>query len=147
MPRPTFHRLALSALALLLPFASAQAADPVVQPGLWEFRMEISAPGGMTTIPAQTLKRCLTAKDIAENRHIAPNDPKNPCSVSNVKNSGGKFSYDLACKTGGQSMTGSATGTVAAESFDLQSKMRFSPSIEGLGEVQQRMTGKRIGTC
>ncbi|MCE1242676.1 DUF3617 family protein [Oryzomicrobium sp.] len=139
--------LACLTMLLLAPPAIAGTAEPNVQPGLWEFNVEMTMPGAPGHLPAQTFQRCLSAKDIAEHRHLAPGDAKNPCKVSNARNGAGTFSYDMACTSGGQAMAGSASGTFSADRFELESRMRFTPAIQGMGEIQQHLSGRRLGGC
>lgn len=140
------RRLALLPLALAAAL-SAYADNPgEAQPGMWEYQMETKMPGMPMAIPPTVLKRCLTPQDVAQNKQFQ-GDAKNPCTLSNLKNSGGKVSYDFVCKTDQGTMKGSTSGSASSTAFDLETRMQMSPPIEGMKEMQQRMKARRIGNC
>lgn len=133
-------------VATLTPAAQAQA--PELQAGMWEYQMEMKMPGMPMNIPPQVFKRCLTAQDIAQNKQFADDrSGKNPCTISNMKASGGKVSYDFICKSERGTMTGSASGASTPTSLDMESKMKMNPPMEGMSEMSQRMRAKRLGGC
>jgi len=139
-------RIALIALfAALSNLAFAQAPD--VQPGMWEYQMEMKIPG-MPNMPPQTYKRCLTPQDVAQNKQFADNSGgKNPCTITNMKNAGGKVSYDFTCKSERGTMTGNASGKSTPTAIEMESRMKMNPPMEGMSEMSQKMRAKRLGDC
>lgn len=138
--------LTATTLAMLPMMAQAQAPD--LQAGMWEYQMEMKMPGMPMNIPPQVYKRCLTAQDIAQNKQFADDrSGKNPCTISNMKASGGKVSYDFVCKSERGTMTGTAAGTSSPTAMEMESKMKMNPPMEGMSEMSQRMRAKRIGNC
>jgi len=139
-------RVALTALiAALSSHVLAQAPD--VQPGMWEYQMEMKMPG-MPNMPPQTYKRCLSQQDVAQNKQFADNSGgKNPCTISNMKNSGGKVSYDFMCKSERGTMTGNASGKSTPTAIEMESRMKMNPPVEGMSEMSQKMRAKRVGDC
>ena len=138
----------LVALAFLgLPLL-AQAQAPEVKPGMWEYQMEMKIPGMQVNMPAQVVKRCLTADDVAKNKQYGGNEGgKNPCTITNMKNVGGKVSYDFSCKSERGTMSGSASGTASPTAIEMESRMTMNPPTNGMSEMQQKMRAKRIGEC
>lgn len=115
------------------------------RPGLWEFTSQMQMEG--MSIPAQTSRQCLAAKDIADRKQFNPSSGDTKCSMSNFKQSGNQVSFDFACTTPEGKMTGSAKGATTAETTTMEMTSRFTPPIEGMAQVNQRFTGKRLGDC
>lgn len=141
--------IAATSLLLALPHTPALAQSPIdMQAGMWEYQMEMTMQGMAMKMPAQVYKRCLTPQDIAQNKHFAEDrGGKNPCTISNMKNSGGKFSYDMMCKTEHGTMTGSASGSSSPTAMEMESKMKMVPPTNGMSEMQQKIRAKRTGSC
>lgn len=132
----------LAALSLI---AEAQSAGDI-QPGLWEYQMEAQMPGMPMKMPPTTIKRCLTAQDIAQNKHLS-NDQKNPCTVSNMKSGAGKVSYDFSCKMDQGSMKGNSSGSASATAMDIQTNMQMNMQGQPPMQMQQKMKARRVGAC
>jgi hypothetical protein len=56
------------------------------RPGLWEFTTQMTMPG--MSIPPQTIRKCLTAQDIAAHKQYGPQRGDAQCSVSNFTQRG-----------------------------------------------------------
>ena len=133
-------------LALVcLPVSAQNVVD--IQPGLWEYQLEMKIPGMPTAIPPTTMRRCLTPQDVAQNKHLAGEQGKNPCVISNLKTNAGKVSYEFICKTERGSMKGTATGSASATALDMETRMQMIPAVEGMSEMHQKMRAKRVGNC
>ncbi|HRE17463.1 MAG TPA: DUF3617 family protein [Rhodocyclaceae bacterium] len=141
--------LRIVCIALLTTFSGLAAAQaPDVQPGMWEYQMEMKMPGMPANIPPQVYKRCLTPQDVAQNKQYADNSGgKNPCTISNMKNSGGRVSYDFICKTERGTMTGNASGSTTPTAIEMESHMKMVPATAGMSEMTQKMRAKRLGNC
>ncbi len=127
-------------VALAMP---ALAADP--KPGLWEYQIEMQLPG--MRMPAQTVRHCLTAKDLAERKQFTGEAKNNNCTVSNFKEMGNQVSYDVACDTQMGKMTGSSTGTTMPDGIRLETKMNIAGGPAAMSEMTQVVTGRRVGDC
>lgn len=134
--------LALAASGTL---AGAQSGGDI-QPGMWEYRMEAKMAGMPMNMPASTIKRCLSAQDVAQNKHLN-GDQKNPCTISNMKASGGKVSYDFNCKMEQGSMKGNSSGTVSPTAMDIQTNTQMTMPGQPAMQMQQRMQARRLGGC
>ncbi len=138
--------VAIALLATALPVAAQSAGD--TQPGMWEYQMEMKMQGMPAAIPPTVIRRCLTPQDVAQNKHLTNDrDPKNPCTVSNMKAVGGRISYEFSCKTEQGVMKGSASGTASPTSLDMETRMQMVPPVQGMSEMLQRMRAKRVGNC
>lgn len=144
------NRSILNAAALLTLTAAFQvnAQNQVdTQAGLWEYRMETKMAGMPATIPPQTIRRCLTAQDVAQNRHLTGDQGKNPCTFSNFKNHGGKVSLEFMCKNEQGTIKGSTSGIATATALDFETRLQMIPAPQGMSEMQQKIKAKRIGNC
>ena len=139
---------ALFGLALAFASLVATAQTPgTAQPGMWEYQMETIMTGMPMKMPPTTIRRCLTPQDVSQNKHLVQENQKNPCTMSNMKVSGGQISYDFVCKTDGGTMKGSTSGSVSSTAMDLQTRMQMIPPMEGMSEMQQKMKARRVGNC
>ena len=150
-------RAALTCAALLVS-ASALAQTP----GEWKYTVATdlsNIPADMrVNFPTISFSVCRSEADFSSGRAfalqtLASSAARCP-SVDFVRSpaaSGGSKGYDTlqftyACD-GGSTLSGSATGRVAATYFSLSLKSTYSPSVNGVGTVRQTMTGTRTGPC
>jgi hypothetical protein len=133
-------RTTLAALALVLSAALAHAQE--MQPGLWEVVTTMRMQGAQ--MPGGRFTHCYTARDIAAGRQYAAD--KGKCTVSNMKTGGGSVSYDMSCPMEGATMTGSVKGTLSANAYTFDQKMRMTPD-QGMGEMHSIIKGRRLGDC
>ncbi len=133
------RNLVLAALAL----ASPLMADAAMTPGLYEYTIQMSMPGG-PAMPPQTVQQCLTAKDVAGNKAFAmPAGKDSDCQVKDLAQSGSQFSYKIAC-TKPQKIDGAARGTHSATGMTMDMTM----TLAGMpGSMTQTMSAKRLGDC
>jgi hypothetical protein len=133
--------LLIPALIAVLAPLPALAAD--MTPGLYEYTIKMSMPGGPANMPAQTMQRCLTAKDLEGNKaYEMASGPGSDCKVNDMKQSGGKFSYKMAC-TKPQKMDGTVQGSMTPTSMAMDMNM----TMEGMPPMTQSITAKRLGDC
>ncbi len=114
-----------------------------MSPGLWELTTQMKMQG--MTMPPTKFTRCYTAKDLASGKQYGP-DEKSQCKISNMKQSGGNISYDMACLADGEKMAGTVKGTMSATTFSLEQKLRMTPD-QGMGEMHLIVKGRRLGDC
>ena len=137
----------VSAAALFaLPLTAAAAAAGGLTPGLYEYTMKMNMPGmpNMSNMPATTMQRCISAKDVEGNKAIEmPADRNSDCQVIDLVQSGGQFSYKMAC-TKPQKLDGNVKGTITATSMAMEMTMSMP---EMPGPMTQSIAAKRIGDC
>jgi hypothetical protein len=129
----------LAAVALASPLA-AQAA---MSPGLFEYTIKMNMPGA-PSMPTQSMQQCLTAKDVAGNKAFEmPANKDSDCQIKDLTQSGGQFSYKMAC-TKPQKLEGSAKGSHSATGMTMDMTM----TMAGMpGPMTQSITARRVGDC
>jgi hypothetical protein len=132
--------LAVSASVMFaLPLTLAAAG---LTPGQYEYTIKMNM-AGMPNMPAQTMQRCLTAKDVAGNKSFEmPADPKSDCQTKDMVLSGSQFSYKMSC-TKPQKLDSTVKGSYTATGMTMDTTML----MDGHGTMTQTTTAKRIGDC
>jgi Protein of unknown function (DUF3617) len=127
------------ALAVSLLPAAALAAEGM-KPGNYEFTTKMEMPGMPFAMPPMTAQRCLKKEDIEKNdQYRADNSGRQDCEVKNLKQSGPKTTFDLACKDG---TTGKAEYNVTDAGMTGKTVM----TREGQ-PMTMNMSAKRLGDC
>lgn len=129
-----------AALALALPLNAAAQ----MKPGMYEYTIKMSMPGGPGNMPTQTMQRCLSKKDLEGNKaYQMPQGQGSDCQVKDMVENGGKFSYKMAC-TKPQKMDSNVQGAVTPTGMNMDMQM----TMEGMpGPMTQTITAKRVGDC
>jgi Protein of unknown function (DUF3617) len=136
---------------LLIPLISAALAIPLaanaqsqMTPGLYEYTIKMTIPGGPGEMPPQTTQRCLAAKDLEGSKpYEMPAGPGSDCQIKDMKESGGKFSYTMAC-TKPQKLNGTVQGAMTPTTMSMNMTM----TMEGMpGPINQSISAKRISDC
>ncbi len=140
MRQQHFYLLALAALLL----SQMASAATTLTPGMYEYTIKIIMPGAPASMPAQTLQRCLAAADVAGSKaYEMPANKGSDCQVKDVNQSGGAFSYKMAC-TKPQKIDGAVQGTLTPTGMTMEMTM----TMEGMkAPMTQSITAKRIGDC
>src|SRR5687768_11613658 len=69
-----------------------------VEPGNWEFNVESRLQHGRGSGPV-TKQRCISADEATDPQKVlAEARGKNDCQLSNLRDSGSEYSFDLECK-------------------------------------------------
>ncbi len=122
---------------------SAPSLAQEISPGLWEITTTMKMQG--MTMPAQKIIHCYTKKDIAAGRQYIPEE-NSQCKISNMRRSGGNIGYDMTCTAEDEKLTGSVKGTISANAFSLEQKLRVTPD-QGMGVMLSIIKGRRLGDC
>ena len=95
-------------------------------------------------MPAQTVQRCLTAKDVAGSKGFEmPPGPGSDCQMKDLVQSGGKFSYKMSCSKP-QKLDGAVQGAMTPGGMTMDMTM----NMDGMpGAMTQSITAKRISDC
>ena len=129
-------------LALLAVACAAHAASSLT-PGLYEYSVKMNMPGMPADMPPQVTQRCLNPKDIEGGSAYGMPRDKSNCTVTDMKEDGGQFSYKMAC-TKPQQFSADAQGTLTATSIEMNMTMTMA---ELPGPITQKVTARRIGDC
>lgn len=132
------------ALMLLAAASAAHAAGPM-RPGLWEITARMQGEG-MASAPAQTIKTCISQRDIDASKGAVPgaNQGMEGCEVTDLRQDGNKASWKFSC-TGRGAMSGTGSISYAADSFVQQTSMKTAGSDKVA--VTASTQGRRIGDC
>ena len=86
-------RVSLIAMALFLPslFAVAEGTDEQ-----WEITTKMEMKGMPMAMPAMTNQTCLP-KNRKSDEDLVPKDKNSDCKMSDVKHSGNKMTFKMAC--------------------------------------------------
>jgi hypothetical protein len=130
-----------AALALVLVTGAAHAA---VEPGNWEF--SIDSPLQANTSGPVVKQRCLTAEEASDPQKVlAEARGSDKCQLSNVRDSGSDYKFDLAC-TGRVPIHGS--GTVRYTPTTLDGEVDLIGETQGLRlKTRSFVSGRRLGPC
>ena len=141
------RRAALPLLATALACAGAYAASPNMQEGMWEIttKMEMTGQKG-TQMPTQTLKHCMTRKDIEDPRRSTPSagDPGR-CKLTDHKLQGNTATWKMACEGEG-AMIGTGTVTYSGTSYQGSQTMSMKRGNQVLN-MKMDYSGRRVGDC
>ena len=125
---------------LLAPLAAAAAMTP----GLYEYTIKMSMPGAPANMPAQTFQRCLNAKDMEGSKaYEMPPNPGSDCQIKDLSQSGGQFSYKMAC-TKPQKIDGAVQGSLTSTGMTMEMTMTMAGMA---GHMTQSITAKRVSDC
>jgi len=129
------------AIALGLPAAPALAA---MQPGLWELTMTVTVDGKPQTVPAA--RECISQKDIDDGEKTLPR-PDGKCTLSNVKRTPERATYDLACVKDALTTRGRAEIVFAAESYEGKVNVTVMDRNNLGVPIAMALSAKRVGSC
>lgn len=132
----------LVALLSLLPVSSAFAEEGE----LWQMEVKMEM-AGMPSMPAQSVQQCLPKQSAAEREEsVIPKDAS--CKMTELKKSGNKTTFKMACNGKGNSMTGSGeVEQLGSNGYRGTTHMVINNQGQGRMEMTQSFSSKRIGKC
>lgn len=135
-------------LTPLVAYAAAPDLSDMMSPGLWEMTVNIQMKGMPMSMPAQTMRRCVTKVALEENQGIPkPQTQGNvTCKTTRMERSGNTVNWITAC-TGQGDME--MDGTVAFDSPEAyHSTVHMTGTMQGRHiQMTQTMQGRRLGEC
>ena len=129
------------AAVLVLPVAPVRAA---MQPGMWELTMTVTVDGKPQTVP--TARECISQKDIDDGEKTLPR-PDGKCTLSNVKRTPERATYDLACVKDALTTRGRAEIVFAAESYEGKVNVTVMDRNNLGVPIAMALSAKRVGNC
>lgn len=133
--------------APLIAHAAPDLSD-MMSPGLWEVSVDMHIDGMPMSLPAQTIRRCITQVNLAQNQGIPkPRTPGNiSCKTTSMDRSGDTINWTMTCQGQGEIQM---HGTMTFDSPEVyQSTVHMTGSMQGRQiEMTQRMQGQRISAC
>lgn len=122
--------------------AARSAAQPRMQPGLWEFTNTMTTPKASKPQTA-TIKQCFTEKQV-KNSALLQGKPDKDCKVTPKGKSGDVYAWEMECPKSG--MKGSGTMRYGNGTVEGESKMTASSKGQPV-EITTQVKGRRIGPC
>jgi hypothetical protein len=129
----------LTLLAVGLGVSMLAFAGDRMKPGMWEYSMKMEMPGMPMVMPPQGYQHCLSQKDVDEHKQFQ-SDRQKDCEISNLKQTAGSASFDMACKDG---TTGHADYTFGGETMTGKTAMKMKNGQQ----MNMNMSAKRTGDC
>lgn len=128
-------------LSLALACATCLAHADTSKPGKYDYSVKVTVMN--MSMPAINFSQCVTRKDIDEGKAYVNKEGNDKCKYSEIKRSGDKISFRMACTN--PTMTGEANGTVNAEAFNIDMRTVVSEPMK----MEQRsvVTARRVGDC
>lgn len=108
---------------------------------LWSVSSKMEMAGMPFAMPGHTSNVCIEKGKQNDPNRAVPSDKNQNCKMSDVKMSGNKSSWKIAC-TGKDAMTGSGEMTSGNGSYSGKTQMHSKD-----GDMTMSYEGKRIGTC
>jgi hypothetical protein len=138
------HRLLL--IALFAPIAAI--AEPI-EPGNWEFTVDMHAQGLGAFQPkpgAASKNRCITPEQAANPAKVLSDaGARGECAFSNERDTGAEFSFDVQC-TGRIPMQGS--GNMHYSGQTLEGDLNLDGEAQGMKfKTRSHIRGRRTGPC
>lgn len=132
---------------------AAVPADAAVPPivgnfreGLWEMTIRAEVPG-TRPMPPIVLKKCISAQEIQDLQARASRPPgSEQCKVLDPRTQGSTTRWKLEC-TGRVKMAGDGSVTLTSETYAMQSSMMMTGADGKSMQVNNEMSGKRLGDC
>ena len=130
-------------LRTALLFFFATAAHAAVEPGNWEFSLE--SPLQNNNAP-EVRQRCISADEAKDPQKVLSEvRNKNNCQLSNVRDSGSEYRFDVACEAK-VPVTGS--GTVRYTPTTIDGAIDLVGETRGLRlKTRSFVSGRRLGPC
>jgi len=139
--------LAAVALSSAAAFAAIEtpAADPALEPGLYQVEVRISLPNVAVAAPPMKLTRCIVPDDLLSGRafFVLSDNPLRECAMADYQTSAAAARYRIECP-------GPNRGSAVAV-FDVrQNSYRGTISMNMGGKnmtMSETQVGKRISAC
>jgi Protein of unknown function (DUF3617) len=132
--------------ALLVP---ALAAADNIQPGNWEFSVDVHAEGlgAFQPKPGPIVQtRCISAEDAANPAKVMGDaGARGECQFSNQRDTGSEYTFDVQC-TGRIPVHGSGKMRYSAQTLD--GDLNLDGDAQGMQfKTQSHVSARRIGPC
>ena len=138
------YRILLCVAVSLSLFCAAGAfADINMQDGMWEMTMKTEMPGMPFEMPPVKFSQCMTKKDAVPQRKEKNED----CKIISTKIEGSTVYWKVQCRTKDGTADSEGKVTYTGNSFSGDMKTVMNDKKSGKMEVNNHMTGKRIGDC
>jgi len=130
-------------------FVPALAAAENIEPGNWEFTVDVHAKGlgAFQPKPGPIVNtRCISAEQAANPAKVLSDaGARGECQFSNERDSGSEFTFDVAC-TGRIPVHGSGKMRYSAQTLD--GDLNLDGDAQGMQfKTQSHVSAHRVGPC
>jgi len=137
------------ALFLLLFTVGYAWAAGDIEPGMWEFTVNVQAEGlgAMAPKPGPIVnQRCITPEQAANpEKALTEAGAKGQCTFSNQRNTGIQFNFNVAC-TAPFPVQGSGTMRYTAEA--MEGDLDLAGDMQGMKfKTRSHINARRLGPC
>lgn len=131
-------------LRIAVLFVLAASAHASVEPGNWEFSLESPLRGNGST--PEVRQRCISPEEASDPAKVLTEARgKNDCQLSNLRDSGTEYRFDLDCKAR-VPFRGSGAVRYTPQAFD--GEIDLVGETQGLRlKTRSFVSGRRLGPC
>ena len=121
--------------------SSAESATIDMNAGRWEIITQMNMEDVPFSMPAMTYTTCLTEEDMipTQNSEVEENN----CKIISQKIHDNTVEWTVLCDS--EQGESTSTGTITYHGDSFKGVMHLQ--IPEMGDIEQNMTGKRIGSC
>ena len=130
-----------AALSLVL----APAALAGVQPGNWEFTVDVSIAQGEASGPV-VRRRCISEAEARDPQQVIAQTGQSGCRFSDARDTGAEYSFSVECPGGPVPVHGSGHLRYTAQAIDgIIDLVAEQPSLRIV--THSTVKGRRLGSC
>lgn len=139
----------LLVIALVLaPVLMASADQQKIEPGQWQIVINLEMTGMPFQMPPQTVNHCIKPEDVRSPKDLVQLNQKNKdCQISNLKQTGSKVSWTMACKGAHGTGNGSGEITYAPDSYHGIVHMNLTDPRGTAHTMTEKFDARRTGAC
>jgi hypothetical protein len=128
----------------LLLCASAALAD--IEPGNWEFTVEVGIEGGAAPSGPVVRTRCITPEEARDPSKVLADTGTSQCRFSNVRDTGSTYTFDVDCPSAQVPLRGS--GNVRYSAQQLGGEIELIVEQQNLRiKTRSTINARRLGPC
>lgn len=130
-------------ISLFLSSSVSFAQLPDIKEGLWRVNTETLIPGMPVKMPAMSIERCFTQKDMNPEKILQQNN----CQIKHMDIQNNLAQWSMSCQQDGLSMQGSGSIQYQQTSFLGTFDMTMSGASQGGMTLHTKLTGHYVGKC
>jgi hypothetical protein len=133
-------------LFVFLALAGAPAALAGVEPGNWEFTVDVSISESEGSSGPIVRTRCLSEADARDPQRVLAETGQSGCEFSNARDTGSEYTFSVDCRGGSVPVHGS--GRVSYTADTLQGVIDLVAEQPNLRiTTHSKVSARRLGPC
>ncbi len=134
------------AAALLFTLAASPAALAGVQPGNWEFTVDVSISEGNGTSGPVTKTRCISEADARDPQKVIAESGQSGCQFSDTRDTGSEYTFSIDCRGGRIPVHGNGRIHYTEQTMDgVIDLIAEQPNLRIV--THSSVKGRRLGSC